>query len=65
MAVKESNQPPAVWIHREAKACSHVTIRVGADFYFDDEKIDALTLSNFLFVDQLRKRATKTKSSLH
>ena len=46
-------------------ACSHVTIRVGGDFYFDDEKIDASTLSNFLFVDQLRKRATKTKSSLH
>ena len=48
LAVKASDHPPAAWIHREAKVGSHVTVRVGGDFYFDDDKIDCV--SNFLFV---------------
>ena len=51
LAVKASDHPPAAWIHREAKVGSHVTVQVGCDFYFDDDKIDCVsTLSNFLFV---------------
>ncbi|XP_014393042.1 PREDICTED: oxidoreductase NAD-binding domain-containing protein 1 isoform X1 [Myotis brandtii] len=41
LAVKYTNHPPAVWIHKQCALDSEVAVRVGGEFFFDPQPADA------------------------
>ena len=42
LAVKSSNWPPALWLHTHARAGGSVAVRIGGDFFYPCEDVNAL-----------------------
>ncbi|XP_006840064.1 PREDICTED: oxidoreductase NAD-binding domain-containing protein 1 [Chrysochloris asiatica] len=41
LAVKYTNHPPAIWIHNQCTLDSEVALRVGGEFFFDPQPMEA------------------------